>query len=69
MGHDSESEGEAAEAPQPRTVEAMCKANWPAHERPTEARQATLDRAAIRGLEDEPPREGAVMSPRGRGQN
>jgi hypothetical protein len=42
--------------------------NWPAHERPTEARRATLDRA-IRGLEDEPPREGAVVSPRGRGQN
>jgi hypothetical protein len=26
----------AAEAPQPRTVEAMCNANWPARRRPTE---------------------------------
>jgi acetyl/propionyl-CoA carboxylase alpha subunit len=29
---DSESEGEVTDAPQPRTVEAMCMANWPAHE-------------------------------------
>ena len=27
----------AAKVPQPRTIEAMCKANWPAHKRPTEA--------------------------------
>jgi hypothetical protein len=27
LGRDSESEGEAAELPQPQTVEAMCKAN------------------------------------------
>jgi hypothetical protein len=40
LGHDSESEGEAAEAPQPRTVEAICKANWPTHERPTKACRA-----------------------------
>jgi hypothetical protein len=40
LGHDSESESEVAEAPQPRTVEAMCKANWPARRRPTEAEWA-----------------------------
>jgi hypothetical protein len=34
-----------------RTVEAMCKANWPAHKRPTEAGWDTLERAAARGLE------------------
>jgi hypothetical protein len=69
LGHDSESEGEVTEAPQPRTVEAMCMANWPAHERPTEARQATLHQGAIRGLEDEPPMEKAIVSSRGCGQN
>jgi hypothetical protein len=56
-------------APQLRTVEAMCRANWPVQQRPTEARRATLNRAAIRGLEDEPPGEEAVVLPRGHGQN
>jgi hypothetical protein len=45
---EGEGEGEVAEAPQPCTVEAMCKAKWPAQRRPTEARQAA---AATRGLE------------------
>jgi hypothetical protein len=42
LGRDSESEGEAAEAPQLRTVEAMCKANWPAQRRPTEAESVAV---------------------------
>jgi hypothetical protein len=52
LGRDSESEGEVAEAPQPRTVEAMCEANWPAQTRPTEALMRATWRgpAAIRGL-------------------
>jgi hypothetical protein len=33
-----------AEGPQPSTVEAMCKANWPAQRRSTEAEWATLGR-------------------------
>ena len=37
LERDYESEGEAAEAPQLCTVEAMCEANWPAQMRPTEA--------------------------------
>jgi hypothetical protein len=57
---------EAAEAPQPRTVEAMCKANWPAQTRPTEAptRATWRGPAAIRGLVRERPRE-AIASPMG----
>jgi hypothetical protein len=43
------------EALQLRTVEVMCRAYWPAQQRPTEARRATS--------------EEAVMSPKGRGQN
>jgi hypothetical protein len=55
--HDSGSKGEVAGAPQPHTVEAMCKANRPAQTRPTEsgAERATLERAATHGLEGEPP--------------
>jgi len=37
---DFESEGEAVEAPQPRMVGGMCKANWPAQKRPTKREQA-----------------------------
>ena len=56
------------EALQLRTVESKCKANWPAQKcRPSVA--GTLDRAAIHGLDDEGPREEAVVSPRGCGQN
>jgi hypothetical protein len=43
LGH----EGEVTEAPQPRTVEAMCKANWPAQRQPTEAGRATLERGTM----------------------
>jgi hypothetical protein len=35
LGHDFGSKGEAIEAPQPRVVEAMCRANWHAQKRPT----------------------------------
>jgi hypothetical protein len=56
---------QAAEAPQPCTVEAMCKANWPAQTRPTEAPKCATWRgpAAIRGLVRERPREEAIASP------
>jgi hypothetical protein len=67
LGHDPESKGEVAERLQPRTVEAMCKANWPAQRRSTEAQQATLKSAATCGLEGMPPREENVASPRGSG--
>jgi hypothetical protein len=65
LGRDFESKGEAVEAPQPRMVEAMCKAHWPAQQRPTEPERTTLLRAATRGLEGEPPGKEAVASPRG----
>src|ERR1700730_13032204 len=61
LGRDSESKGKLAEVPQPRTVEAMCKANWPAQRRPTEAERATLKMATTRGLEGEPPWEAVVL--------
>jgi hypothetical protein len=58
---------EAADAPQPRTVEAMCKANWPTQGRSTDAEQAALKTAATHGLEGAPPREEYIESPRGAG--
>jgi hypothetical protein len=65
LGRDFESESEAVGTPQPRMVEAMCKAYWPAQGRPTEPERVTLLRAATRGLEGEPPGKEAVASPRG----
>jgi hypothetical protein len=41
LGHGSEPKDEVSKALQQRTVEAMCKANWPAQWRLTEAVQAT----------------------------
>jgi hypothetical protein len=55
------SESEVTDAPQPCTVEAMCKANWPAQRRPTEAGRI-LERI---GLEGGGGRH--VASPRGSG--
>jgi hypothetical protein len=62
-------ESRAAEAPQPRTVEAMCKANWPAQRRPTEAVWDTLEgpppvglRGSLTGMR--PESRARVMSPR-----
>jgi hypothetical protein len=54
LGCGSESEGEAAETPQLRTVEATCEAKWPAHMRPTEAKWATLRGPPAVSLEGEP---------------
>jgi hypothetical protein len=53
LGRDSESESESetTEAPQPCTVEAMCKAKWPTQRRSTEAQQAALKRVATHGRE------------------
>jgi hypothetical protein len=56
-----------AEAPQPRTVEAMCEVNWPAQGRSTDAEQAAPKTAATRGLEGPPLREERIASPRGPG--
>jgi hypothetical protein len=67
LGRDSESDGEVAEAPQPHTVEAMCKTNWSARRRPTEGERATLERVATSRLEG--PQEEAIASSRARGQN
>jgi hypothetical protein len=41
------SESEVTEVPQPCTVEAMCKANWPAQRRSTEAERIKLERAGL----------------------
>jgi hypothetical protein len=55
------------EVSQPRTVKAMCGANWPAQGRTTDAEQAALKTAATRGLEGVPPQEEGVASLRGPG--
>jgi hypothetical protein len=65
LGRDFESKSEAVGTPQPRMVEAMCKANWPAQGHPTEPEHVTLLRATTQGLEGEPPWKEAVTSPRG----
>ena len=67
-GLEHNSESEAAEVPQPRTVEAKCKANWSAHKQSTEAERATLERAAtmaLRALERRPPRSQGGSQNRG----
>jgi hypothetical protein len=61
---------EVAEAPQPRTVEAMCKTKWPAQGRPTETEVTVLTeqrepRYATRVLEGEATWEVVIMSPKG----
>ncbi|KAI0284106.1 hypothetical protein BC826DRAFT_1109865 [Russula brevipes] len=65
---------EVDKAPQPRTVETMCKTEWPAQGQPTETevtvlteqlKQATMEEAATRVLEGEAAREEAIVSPKG----
>ncbi|KAI0282644.1 hypothetical protein BC826DRAFT_1110724 [Russula brevipes] len=65
---------EVDEAPQPRTVETMCKTEWPAQGRPTETEvtvlterleRATMEKAATRVLEGEAAREEVIVSPKG----
>jgi hypothetical protein len=51
---------------QPRTVEAMYKANWPAQGRSTDAEQAAPKMAATRGLEGVPPQEEGAATAHGR---
>jgi hypothetical protein len=50
-----------------RTVEAMCKANWPAQGQPTEGEQAVPKTVTTRGLEGVPPRKEGVALRRRRG--
>ncbi|KAI0280340.1 hypothetical protein BC826DRAFT_1112230 [Russula brevipes] len=65
---------EVDKAPQPRTVETMCKTEWPAQRRPIETevtvlterlKRATMEKAATRVLEGEAAREEVIMSPKG----
>ncbi|KAI0283168.1 hypothetical protein BC826DRAFT_973863 [Russula brevipes] len=64
----------APQGPQLRTVETMCKTEWPAQGRPTETEvtvlteqleQATMEEAATRVLEGEAAREEVIVSPKG----
>jgi hypothetical protein len=52
------SESEVTEAPQPCTVEAMCKANWPAQRRSTEA-----ERILEKGLREQKESEARAIRP------